>query len=61
MTEATKVAPRYPDDLPREEVQRGLLATAIGRDLDRLAEALGHQPRGYGESDQHLRARLGGS
>lgn len=60
-SQTTKIAPRYPDELPNTEMQRYLLSTAIGRDLDGLADMLGHEPRRHGESDHHLRIRLRGS
>lgn len=47
-----------PRDLPSPEVAAGMLATAIGADLDQIALILGHEPRRHGEPDQAFRRRM---
>lgn len=40
------------------EVVEGMLQTASGAELDRIAEILGHGPRAAGEPDDRFRARM---
>lgn len=44
--------------VPAPEVASGMLATAIGADLDEIARILGHEPRKPGEPDADFRRRM---